>query len=350
MLDIMLAALVFVWCFWVSRSLASIVFVCVITLYYLLVAMGYFHTYKFSGEFLPFFPDEMTYIEGRVPLPFSIFVSSIFPYVGESFFRLANLLSYCITWMVCFRFLSNNKHISFLDVIAIGCAAIGSYWCFFILKEALSLFSLLLGCIFFSVRFYLLAGFCFVFLFLARPDLLVLLSFAAVVWLVFKRSKLAFFCVATFIMIVVGWFMSTPYAYPLKLSFMARRFGESARSYDSEAMAAAAMPVWQFLVSEPYIQTVLANLFRAFNPLYEGVSLFALLTVVNLVSLLLLIHRVFWKRWFEFIDFFFVLVAVLLALTHNVSRYQNLVSLFYIGYSVLNPTGRGSESISDESK
>ncbi len=322
----LLLSLAFFFC--CSKNIVSLSFILIGHFYFLLIMLGYFHLFKFNGNFSPFFPDELTYINGDTDLLYSLYVHQIYPYLSETFFRIVNLFFYFLSWTLVFN---ENKKGDF-TLFDFGCVLIataGLYWCFFLLKESMSI----TGLIFLYLGVYkarlMYKSLSFLMLVLARVDLLVfyLLSFLALKIYNISTKLFVFFIVFT--SLLVYYFLNSSISYPLKLMFGSRRFGESNKQFDEALISVSKGGAFDYIFSNVYLETVVANVRRTFDPLFSGVSLASILIVVNLFAILYFIKYRLIERKFYYYDCYFLFVTVILMATHSVYRYMNVVVISY---------------------
>ena len=300
-------------------------------LYYCIVMLGYFHIAKFGGDFDPFFPDELTYIEGRTGLLYSKYVYSFFDTLGPLFFRTTNVFIYVVGWVLVFNS-DYRKEGLIWSGFSLGAAILGMYWAFFILKESYSVgfgFFLIFGILRNNFAMAFLGGFGLI---LARPEILFLIAAAESVRIIYNKSKLLFVLLSMVLIWLINLIMSHSLSLPIKLMVASRRFGESNKVFDDAAREASSGSFYKFISSDVFVETVIANFRRTFDPIFDGVSLATPLVAVNFVTLLVALIRFIIYRSANRADLFFAVSIGFLVLTHSVYRYGNIIVFLYIGY------------------
>ncbi|SDK08321.1 hypothetical protein SAMN04488540_11888 [Ferrimonas sediminum] len=328
MFDFAVIVVSFILFLYISRSTASILFVSLSHIYYLFLMLGYFHTFKFGGEFSPFFPDELTYIQGETSLLFGKYVNFLFYTVGENYFRTTNLFLYNFAWVTVLN--SKKRDYNLQDLLTIGIACLGIYWCYFILKESMSISGLILMLFFGLKKSTVGVLLSSVLVFVSRPDLLLFMLVLYYVhnWISTSKTRFVILLLSSISALYV--FFSSSLSYPMKLMFGSRRFGESNKVFDEALKSVSQGDAILYFFSNVYVETVVANVRRSFDILYEGISLASPLILANFVVILLFLNRRRKKLEVKFHDFYYITIIVALSLTHNVYRYVNVVSLAYI--------------------
>lgn len=293
--------------------------------------LGWFHTFKFSGNYLTIFPDELTYINATTSLPYAQLVNYLFNTVGPDFFRILNIMSLSLIMIYILERLDFKYTISNIFIITLLCSF--WYWPFFILKETLTVVGVLLVIISARRRIFLYLG---VFLLLVvRAEMLILLLIGYSAAYVYNRSKKIFIIINALFVNITVWFMSLPISAAIKLTFVSRRFYEG-KMLDDETKSAAALKGLDFLFSDIYIQTVMTNINRSYNFIFKGLGINSPLLAINFLAVFLFVSRFFSRNVkLNNYDFFFIYSILILIFTVSTYRYANAICVPYLVYILI---------------
>lgn len=318
------------------KNLVSVIYLLSASMWYILLILGYFHIKTFGGVFSPFFPDEITYITLNSIQPFSYYINFAFENLNESYIRLLNFTIYNFSIILFFNKLrdfsvldSSIKKTALFSICFLS-AIIFTYYNYFLLKESFAASGLLLFYYYllFGNRWSLITS--IVIISVTRLDviMLIIMSFFAykVIFLKNNFIKLIFISVA---IIMVLYLFSLPLSYATKLSFAARRYGESQKEYDDAAKAAASLSSVGFFTSKVYMETLYGNFTRSFSFIHNSIGYVSFLVFVNLASLLLFIKRTVAKKLL-FPDVIYLISVVALCATHTSYRYVISIALPYV--------------------
>lgn len=326
-----------------SKNNLSLTYAIISLLFYLCIMLLYFHLVKYGGEFQTTFPDESTYIHGTSSLLFSQFVSSLFDTVGPVVFRVMNLLAYNLSVIAVLNRLNNRDAINWFLVAIL---ALGNYWCFFILKEGLTVCGLVFIILYLIEKkwIYFILGVGV--LILARPDALLLIYMANILHKVYEVSRIKFYLLIIFGVCGFVFFFSLPISQPIKLSFISRRLEDVYKTYDPETIAASYLSGLRFITSQIYIDTIGINFKRAFSYFSNSFGLASLLVSINFVGLVVFLINIK-KRKYRRVNLFFLMSNMALILSHNTYRYANAIIIPYLLFFALE---RENESTNNESQ
>ncbi|WP_272690466.1 hypothetical protein [Providencia sp. PROV152] len=346
MLEITLTFLSFILCLLLARSKASIILVFSIYIFYFILMLGYFHINKLGGTYLPLFPDEETYINNRSLKIYAFYVNTLYEQFGPWYFKLTNILIYTIPLIIIYNKYSKIDTSCVFGVILFS---IGSYWCFFILKEAYSISGLLFLLYGISIRnkLYIFLG-CTI-LILARPENIFLVLLSYIVYFLNHKNKLFLYSFIISILLLIVLFLKLPLSIAIKLSFVSRRNGASAKEYDPEAISAANKEGLDFIISKEYIDTILQNFNSSFNIFTNSFGIATLLVLINVISLALCLYHFRKKHSLIYIDWFYLISVIVLTCTHSMYRYANAISLPYIALRLIKNRNK-NENLNNESK
>lgn len=334
MIDFIFLLITFIVLSFISRTKVSLIFVFLSHLYYLVVMLGYFHIYKFSGLFDPFYPDELTYLEGRTDLLFSKYVSYLYMYFDEHFFRFTNFIIYTLSWVLVFNSLVHRK-IKYITYIGIVLAMLGVYWTYFILKESLSIGFLILLLYSIYKKNVMLLIFSVIGVSIARPSLFVLLVGGYVFQYLFYKSRAIFVLASSLLLGLCYLFLNSTLSLRYKLMITSRRFGETNKVFDDGAKQVSEGGAIDFLFSSVYLESITANITRTFYPIYYGFGIASVLIALNIFVVIYCICRVIRNKYMDEFDAYLLLSTSVLILTHSVYRYENIVVLTYLAFIIM---------------
>ncbi|URQ86599.1 hypothetical protein J8Z28_01415 [Pseudoalteromonas sp. SCSIO 43088] len=342
MLDIIAIAPIYIFFYLYSKNKIALFYTTFSLLFYFLVMLFYFHLGKYGGEFSVTFPDESTYINGTSSLTFSFFVNYLFDTVSATAFRLMNLCAYNFSIIYI---LNRTTKINIFNFLVIILLAVGNYWCFFILKESLTVLGLVLVLFYLKEKRKSLLFLGIIILTIARPDILAILSASSILYVLYKKSKWKACIALLFSFIGVLVFFSFPISQPIKLSFISRRLEDVYKTYDPLTVSVSQLTGLDFFLSPVYHETIYINATRAFSYFSNSIGLATLLITINLTGLFVFI-RTLRKEAYQRLNLFFLLSNVALIASHNNYRYANAVIIPYLLIYILE---RENESINNES-
>lgn len=336
------------------KNLVSVTYLLSASMWYISLVLGYFHITTFGGVFSPFFPDEITYTTLNSIQPFSYYINFVFDNFNESYIRLLNFTVYNLSVILFFNKLERFTilDVSLKQTVLVGVCFLSSiiftYYNYFLLKESFAAAGLLL------FYYYILFGslwsliISIVILSVTRIDVIVLIfmSFFAYKVICLKGNFIKFIIIS-FSIIVILYFFSLPLSYATKLSFAARRYGESQKEYDDAAKAAASLGAIGFFTSKVYIETLYGNFTRSFSFIHNSIGYASFLVLVNITSLLFFVKRALAKKIF-FPDVIYLISVVALCATHTSYRYVISIALPYIILFVVRSFNEGSSASSKQ--
>ena len=314
----------------VKRTTAIVIFITICYFYFLLI---WFHYFKFNGEFRPLFPDETTYLtDSNSGGFFGAYISILNSIIPIEFQIGFNLIFYLIGIVILLEFSSFTFKFNLSSFIAMSLIIFGVYWCLFILKESFSIFSIIIYLISIRRNKFYLKTLAITLLILARFELALVFMVVELLLFTYSRSKFFFATIFTSIAAIVFNFFDTPFFNALKLFGMSRRFGESQKEFDEIAVSTSQLPFFKYIISEPFIETIIYNLNNGFN-FVSSKGLAIPLVFLNFIGLIFIIIKfkllIYSKEFYLFVVPFFIF-----NLTHSTYRYMNVLiipfTLYYI--------------------
>lgn len=336
------------------KNLPSVLYLLTSSIWYILLVLGYFHIKTFGGVFSPFFPDEITYITLNSIQPFSYYINFLFENFNESYVRLLNFTVY--NWVIIIFFNKIND-ISILDgnirktiLFGVGffSAIIFTYYNYFLLKESFSAAGLLLFYYYLLFRNRWSLFISIIIIAVTRLDVMILVAMSFFIYKIINIRNNTLKLIIFFIAIIsVLYLFSLPMAYTTKLSFAARRYGESQKEYDDAAKAAASLGAVGFFSSKVYIETLYGNFTRSFSFIHNSIGYASFLVFVNVASLFLFVKRSITKKLL-LPDAIYLISIVVLCATHTSYRYVISIALPYIILFVVRSFNEGSSASSKQ--
>ncbi|MFK3936220.1 hypothetical protein ACI2JA_01750 [Alkalihalobacillus sp. NPDC078783] len=337
MLDIFLISLAFplalllVTLIYRKITFYSMFFLICIGIYFLGVILWYFFVVSYGGDNTVFiFPDEKTYMYGDSTGFFGSIVKMIVSVVSLVGFRFLSVFCYSfgLLWLTTELLQSyiekdqkiNMFKFSFICIIA----ALGSYWSFFILKEGMTILCVSVYLISYKRKNLVLKVFAILMTILVRPEIAIAIILAEFIFFMWKRSKKLLFTLFFVGVFTIIYYFNSADSESLKLSFVSRRYGESEKIYDNEAIRTARLGFLPFITSYTYLETILGNFLRSLVPLYQSTSPISTpLTLINLIGSILLLVK--FKIRKDVPTIFGIIILVLLLASVSVARYLTVI-------------------------
>jgi hypothetical protein len=334
----------------------------IIVLFYFSVMVVYFYIGIFNADVTKLlFPDENLYVHGTYEKSlFGQLIKNSIDLVGFSVTRAWNLTLYLVPVCLLFNeviksdFKQNKSKTFYVTSITllIGLSVMGSYWSFFLLKEALTMGSLSL--IFLgqkkNSKFIMLLG--AILLYISRPHYLIVFVILLFFKKIYHKSKKVFKFLLILTCLFGVFFLSSQSFLNIMNTYASLRYidlgvqvSETRQELRAEVrLAFNTLGSVKFLTSDIFFEMIKNNILRAFNPLIQEGIWAKLIVSLNLISLLWII--IFLKPKKNYLTYMFFVTLILLIFTHSNFRYVNTIMVpFTMYFTLINFTLRKKNNI-----
>ena len=307
----------------------------VYSVFYFFIAIVYFWVIKYGGVDLFTFKDEDTYLNTNYSLGYSYMVQWIANNFDIYWIRILQYSFFSFTIIFFFKVTIKNNILkySIFEIILLSLAMFSvAYWSFFILKEVFVVSGLLLYLLSFKTGKLIYKFIGYYILIVTRPEFVFIIIFAELSYNILIKSKVIYFFIMSIALVTIKSILDLPLAVAIKTSIVARRFGESVKTFDPETMAAGKLDAISFVLSPEYLQVLKTNLVRTFSILeYSFSPVTYLLIFLNIFGFYYIVNNSF-KLKQEKILYILMSLIVVLLMTHSVFRYFNAVIVPFIIY------------------
>jgi hypothetical protein len=311
----------------------------------------YFYIGIFNGDVTRLlFPDENLYVYGIYEKGiFGQLIKTSLDIGGFSFTRTWNLVLYLIPVCLLFNEVAKSfsrqpgsKLLNFISImLLIGLCVMGSYWSFFLLKEALSVGSLCLIFLGQTKNNKIIIIFGAMLLYIARPHYLVVFLILFFLKKVYNKSIKAFKIVVLSMGVLAVFFFFSQNFLNIMNTFASIRYtdlniqvSETRQELKAEIrFAFNTLGSLKFLTSNIFIEMIKNNIIRSFNPFIQEGLWVKFIVLLNLVSLFWII--IFLKPKKNYLLYMFFVTLLLLIFTHSNFRYVNTILIPFTMYFTL---------------